>query len=58
MADKNQDAGFKNKMAKKQDGGKKQAGDKKQDGDKNKMAIKKTRQWIKNKIADNKQDGG
>ena len=29
MADKNQDAGFKNKMAKKQDGGKK-----------NKMAIK------------------
>ena len=37
MADKNQDAGFKNKMAKKQ------AGDKKQDGDKNKMAIKKTR---------------
>ena len=43
MADKNQDAGFKNKMAKKQDGVKKQAGDKKQDGDKNKMAIKKTR---------------
>ena len=46
MADKNQDAGFKNKMAKKARWRiKKLDGDKKQDGDKNKMAIK-------NKIVD------